>query len=138
MYEILKAFAASNNLPFEYGRADFNNLHDSAEQKNVSHIFLDPVEISDIDNDSGVTEKKVHSGSFMILYSSDIDEISYDDRYQKYIKPIVTGNLISIKDELRCNSEVVFDMWKIQEVINIFDYNFDGVICTFQLTFDLS
>lgn len=138
MYEILKALAAANNWGFEYGRHDFQNLHEAAEQKNVSHIFLDPVKIRDIDNDSGVTEKKVFSGSFMILYSSDIDEKSYDDRYQDYIKPIVTGDLLTIKDNIRCNNEVVFDLWETVEVINIFDYNFDGVICTYQLTIDES
>lgn len=136
MYEILKALATANNWVFEYGRHDFNNLFEASEQKNVSHIFLDPVEIRDVDNDSGVTEQKVHSGSFMILYSSDIDEKTYDDRYQDYIKPIVTGDLKTIKSEIRCNYEVKFDLWKIIEVINIFDYNFDGVICTYQLTID--
>lgn len=136
MYEILKALAAVNGWVFDYGRHDFHNLHEAAEQKNVSHIFLDPVEIRDIDNDSGVTEQKVYSGSFMILYSSDIDEESYDDRYQDYIKPIVTGDLKTIKDEIRCGYEVTFDLWKTVEVVNVFDFNFDGVICTYQLTID--
>ena len=136
MYEILKALAAANDWVFEYGRHDFNNLHEATEQKGVSHIFLDPVKIRDIDNDSGVTEQKVYSGLFMILFSSDIDEKSYDDRYQDYIKPIITGDLKTIKSEIRCNYQVIFDLWEIVEVINILDYNFDGVICTYQLTID--
>jgi hypothetical protein len=136
MYEILKALATSNGWVFEYGRHDFQNLFKAAEQKNVSHIFLDPVKIRDIDNDSGITEKKVYSGSFMILFSSDIDEQDYDTRYQNYIKPIVSGDLKTIKDGIRCGYDVVFDLWETTEVVNIFDYNFDGLICTYQLTID--
>lgn len=136
MYEILKALAAANGFKFEYGRHDFQNLHEAAEQKNVSHIFLDPVEIRDIENDSSVIEQKVYSGSFMILHSSDIDKKSYNDRYQDYIKPIVTEDLQTIKDAIRCGYEVTFDLWKTIEVINVFDFNFDGVICTYQLTID--
>jgi len=136
MYEILKAIATSKGWVFDYGRADFHNLFEKSEVKNKSHLFLDPVKTRDIDNDSGITEKKVHSGSFMILYSSDIDEKSYDDRYQKYIKPIVQGDQKTIKNSIRCSYQVSFDLWEIVEVINIFDYNFDGIIVTYQLTID--
>lgn len=137
MYEILKAIATAQGWVFNYGRQDFQNLFNKNEQKNLSHLFLDPVKVRDIDNDSGATEKKVYSGNFMLLFSSDIDEESYEDRYINYIKPIVQGDLKTIKDEIRCNYQVSFDVWEITEVINIFDYNFDGVICTYQITQDL-
>lgn len=137
MYEFLKAIAASNNWPFEYARTDFQNLFEEVEQENVSHIFLDPVEIRDIDNDSGVTEKKAYSGSFLIVYSSDIDEEDYDTRYQKYIKPIVEGDLQTIKDSLRCAYEATFKLWRSTEVINVFDYNFDGILCTYEIILDV-
>lgn len=136
MYEILKAIATAQSWVFNYGRRDFQNLFKANEQKSVSHIFLDPVKIRDIENEDGVTEQKVHSGSFMILFSSDIDEEDYDARYQKYIKPIVTGDLKTIKEEIRCNYEATFDLWETTEIVNVFDYNFDGVICTYQITID--
>jgi hypothetical protein len=136
MYEILKAIATAEGWPFDYGRTDFHNLFEASEQKEVSHLFLDPVKVRDVDNDSGVTEQKVYSGSFMILFSSDIDEKSYDDRYQNYIKPIVDGDLLTIKESLRCTYEANFDLWETIEVINVFDYNFDGVICNYQITIE--
>lgn len=136
MYEILKALATSESWVFTYGRTDFQNLFEAAEQKNVSHLFLDPVKIRDIHNDTGGTEQKVYSGSFMILLSSDIDEKDYDERYQKYIKPIVSGDLETIKEELVCNQEARIDLWQTTEVINIFDYNFDGVIVNYEITID--
>lgn len=139
MYEALKAIAAAiaNDWPFEYGRHDFHNLFSEVEKKNTPHLFLDPVQIQDIDNDNGVTEQQIQSGSFMIMYSSDIDETDYDARYQQYIKPILLQAMKTVKDSLRCGYDVTFDQWKTVEVINVFDYNFDGVLCTFQLTFDL-
>ena len=133
MYEILKALAAANGWVFDYGRSDFQNLFEAAEQKAVSHIFLDPVGVLDVDNDAGVTEQKIYSGSFMILYSSNIDELSYDARYQNYIKPIVSGDLRTINNAIRCTYEGSIESWDIAEVINMFDYNLDGVICTYKI-----
>lgn len=137
MYEILKAIAAAQGWGFDYGRKDFHNLYEAAEQKGVSHIFLDPVKIKDIDNDEGVTEKKQYSGSFMVVFSSDVDEKSYEDRYEDYIKPNIKSHLKTVKDEIRCGYEVVFDSWETVEVINALDYNFDGVICTYKVTIDV-
>ena len=137
MYEALKAIAAAYGWPFEYGRSDFQNLFKEVEQKSVSHLFLDPVQVEDIDNDLGVTEQQIQSGSFMLVYSSDIDEIDYDTRYQQYIKPVLIGDMETLKHEIRCGHNVTFGKWQTVEVINMFDYNFDGVLCTFQLTFDL-
>lgn len=137
MYEALKAIAEANGWVFEYGRSDFQNLYEAAEKKCTPQLFLDPVEIRDIDNDTGVTEQEVHTGSFMIMYSSDLDEIDYAARYAKYIKPIIQGALKTLKESLRCGYDVTFVQWKTVEVINVFSYNFDGVMCTYVVTFDV-
>lgn len=136
MYEILKAISAVNGWVFTYARKDYQNLFDETEQKNLSHIFLDPVEVEDNENDTGIVESRTHAGFFMILFSSDIDELSYDDRYQQHIKPIVEGNLITLKDAIRCGYNVEFNQWKKTEVINAFDYNFDGVLVSYNITID--
>lgn len=136
MYEILKAIAAANSWVFTYGRHDFNNLFEGIEKQNTPYLFLDPVKIKDIDNENGVTEQRTYAGSFMVLYSSDIDEESYDARYQAYIKPIVTGALSVIKKYLRCTANATFELWETIEAINVFDYNFDGVLCSYQITTD--
>lgn len=134
MYEIIKAIAAANNWPFTYARKDFQNLFDGTEQLNVSHIFLDPVETEYKPNDTNIDESKVYSGHFMILYSSGIDEQDYDTRYQNYIKPIITGDLETLKDSIRCDYDVEFNLWKTTEIINALDYNFDGLIVTYNIT----
>ena len=136
MYDFLKAIAVANNWIFFYGRSDFENLFNEDEQKGVEHIFLDPVKIKEINSDFGVVEKLNYSGSFMVVLSSDIDEIDYDTRYQNYIKVILQNAIPTIKESLRCDYQAFFDNWESLEVINVLDYNFDGVIITYSVTID--
>lgn len=131
MEEILRNIAQLQGWSYLYGRSDFQNLFDSDTQE-VS-IFVDPVEIEEEFNEAGVTEKTIHSGNFMLLLSSDIDEIDYDTRYQNYIKPLISSAMGEIKKALQCNNNVMLQRWKIVEVINMLDNNGDGIICTFQV-----
>lgn len=134
MRDLLESIAESNEWVFKYARSDFQNLFDEIEQKDVIHIFLDPVEISKNKDEYGTTETIVYSGSFMMLYSSSYDEGSYDIRYKKYIKPIIDLEIEKIEDSLSCESGLRIDGWRLIEVINILDYNLDGLIVTFQVT----
>lgn len=136
MYEILKAIAAANGWVFEYGRRDFQNLHDETEQKGVSYLFVDPIEISKNRSDSGQVESITSGGSLMLLYSSDIDEESYEYRYENYIKPIINTQIEIIEDNLICEQEASLEEWKTVEVINMFDFNLDGILLTYRLTIE--
>lgn len=136
MYDILKTICTAKSFPFVYARRDFQNLYDEAEQKNVPHVFLDPVITEDVVNDMNVVEGKIYSGDFMVLMSSDIDEEDYDARYQKYIKPIIETHVKNIKETIRCGQEVTFNLWRKVEVINAFDYNFDGLIISYNITIE--
>lgn len=134
MYEFLKAISEVRGWPFDYGRSDFHNLFNEPEQKNTVHLFLDPVKVSEEENDSGVTEDITFTGSFMIAYSSDIDEESYEDRYLKYMKPLMKDGEKYVKESLRCTYEPSFDMWEYTEVINALDYNFDGILVKYKVS----
>ncbi len=133
MYDILKDIAEANNWVFNYGRRDFDNLFNEEEQTDTAYIFLDPVKITDVDNEAGVTEGKRYSGSFLFVRSSSLDEESYEYRYENYIKKILDENVLTIKNTLICNDDVIVESWAITEVINIFDYNFDGIIVDYQV-----
>lgn len=134
MYEILKAICVAENWPFTYARKDFQNLFDEAEKVGIPHIFLDPVVIEDVENDMNVTEEKVYSGNFMILASSDLDK-DYEDRFQEYIKPLIDTAIVKVKESIRCGGEeVTFNLWRSVEVVNVFDYNFDGLIVSYNIT----
>lgn len=134
MYEFLKTLCIANGWYFKYARRDHQNLMKEADLLDVPMLFLDPVEISDNDNDSGETESITYSGQFMILVSSHLDEKDYDFRYQTYIKPIAMAAAKTIKDAIVCGPAYRFDAWRMIEVINVFDYNGDGVLISFTLT----
>ena len=134
--DLLENLSESEEWFFEYGRADFNNLTDVEEKKEVVHLFLDPVKRGKKKNDSGVTESNYNSGSFMMLYSSSIDELSYNERFEKYIKPILENEVEKIEEYLTCEGEVSIEFWELTEVINIFDYNLDGIIINYKISYD--
>ena len=52
------------------------------------------------------------------------------------MKPIIDSQLTIIENELICNQEATLGQWEITEVINIFDYNFDGILVTYKATID--
>lgn len=133
MYEIIKYIAEYNNWVFKYARRDFANLFDESEQKNVPHLFLDPIQITETFDEYNNKIKTNFNGSMMVLVSSDIDEEDYDFRYQTYIKPIINTTLETLKDGIKCDGENSINSWRITEVINAFDYNFDGVIITYNI-----
>ncbi|OCK42537.1 hypothetical protein BA195_10195 [Tenacibaculum soleae] len=133
MYEILKYIADYNNWIFEYARKDFHNLYNEAEQKNTPHLFVDPIQITEGFDEYNNVISTNYSGSFMLLLSSNIDEEDYNYRYQSYIKPIIEDSLKLIKEGIKCDGENLINNWRIIEVINAFDYNFDGVIITYSI-----
>lgn len=134
MYELLKSICEVNEFPFVYARRDYANLYDEVEKPNVPYIFLDPIVREDRSNDMGVTESVIYSGHFMLVMSSDIDEQSYNYRYQTYIKPLIAEAIGKIKDGIRCGAGVTFNQWRTTEVINLFDYNFDGLIVGYNIS----
>lgn len=136
MYELLKNICEANEYPFIYARRDYANLYDEIEKPNVPHIFLDPIIREERSNDMGVTESIIYSGHFMLVVSSDIDETSYDYRYQTYIKPLLSGAMGAIKDGIRCGENVAFNQWRTTEIINLFDYNLDGLIVNYNISID--
>lgn len=137
MKEILEAYAAVQNWNFEYGRADFNNLFEGTEIPGKGYLFLDPVEINYGRNDTQFREATNYSGSFMLLKSSDIDEEDYNTRYETYIKPMIDSDIEDLEDHLICEHDLALTEWRIIEVINFFDYNFDGVLVTFRTELSL-
>ncbi len=132
MEEILKAIAAANGWSYLYGRTDFQNLFNEDTEQKVC-MFVDPITLSDVMNDAGVTEQVKNTGNFMLLLSSDLDEIDYYTRYETYIKPLITIAMQAVKDALRCNDSVIVKKLETTEVINMLDNNGDGIICSFEV-----
>ena len=120
---------------FVNARRDYQNLAsvadfiaDTMEGVGVGEtfLFLDPV----------IRAKKTseyidYSGNFMVLTQSDLDETTYADRKTKYIDPINDILYGTFYDKLRCN--FLISDWRSIEVINVFDFNGDGVSMKFTL-----
>jgi hypothetical protein len=130
MYELLKDLADLNGWVFEYSRSDYQNLYDEMTNDKL-HLFVDPITIDSTFSDSG-TESKSYSGKYMLLVSSDIDE-TYKDKYINHIKPIIDTAATVIKQSFICDESTI-NKYSQVEVINIFDFNLDGVLVTYNVT----
>lgn len=130
MYEILQEIATNNSMGFLYARKDFANLYNEVES-NQTQIILDPVQITESFGEYNQVESKEYQGTFMVLVSSDIDEKDYDYRYQTYIKPILEESMNTIKNSIKCSGVLSITVWRTIEIINILDYNMDGIVVAY-------
>lgn len=133
MYEFLKQLAEDNDWKFEYSRSDYQNLYDEMTNDKI-HLFVDPITTSSSFSDSSVEAKSAY-GKLMILVSSDVDE-DYKDKYDNHIKPLIDGALQILKDTLVC-ADADIQKFETIEVINLFDFNMDGVLVNYNISFDI-
>ena len=131
----LKALATAQGWAFVNAPRSYQNLQDIAnftadtmEGVGVGEtfLFLDPV----------IRAKKTseyidYSGNFMVLTKSDLDETTYADRKTKYIDPVIDILYGTFYNKLRCDFSI--SDWRSIEVINVFDFNGDGVSMKFTL-----
>lgn len=129
----LKDIATANGWRFVYARRDYQNLIDATQfisdqiansGQGETVLFLDPLVRRS--NDLGIT----YSGNFMVLTVSDFDD-SYEDRMTNYIEPLIDKVMNKMKHQLRCNFDI--EQWQSIEVINVFDFNADGLSVSFNL-----
>jgi len=119
---------------FEYARNDYQNLIDSTdfiadalEGYGVGEtvMFVDPIK-------RGVNSRneKTYTGSFMVLTKSDLDK-TYDERHLLFIEPLISLLMVSFRNKLKCEYDV--NTWDSTEVINMFDWNADGLLITYSI-----
>ena len=137
MKETLQQIAASNGWHFDYGRSDFHNLE--TEEGKEYYFFLDPLEESVIFDEYIVPTKRTYNGRFMLLKHSDFDRVynsqseneQVEGKYEQYIKPC-KREVMKIAKAF-CGDYTI-EGWRMVEVINLYDNNFDGVLVTFQIS----
>ncbi len=130
MKDIFQQICTANNIELVYGRDDFNNLYDDVDDGKVV-MFLRPLQTSENFGEYGNTESIDWSGSFILCMDSNLDEIDYDTRYEKYIKPITQGAYKAFKSALVCLPTYSIQSLRTVEVINSFDINADGLAVEF-------
>jgi hypothetical protein len=136
MYDLLKTIATANSYEFMYARSDFQNLLDSIPT-GQTHLILDPVETTENFTEYNQVDSKRYAGTFMVVISSDIDKKSYEDRYTEDIQPLLSGAIEVIKEALKCTGTILIESWRTVEVINMLDYNVDGIAVTYQVLEDV-
>lgn len=132
MYDILKQICIDNGWGFFYGRRDFQNLQSDLEDTDKIYSFLDPVVIDNKYGEYGSLESSTHTGSFMLLKSSELDE-GYEDRYLTDIKPLIEEKVAVVMKVLSCGEYTINNI-RTTEVINLFDYGYDGVVINYSIT----
>lgn len=119
---------------FNHARRDYQNHQEitdfiysesSSHSEGQTFLFLDPVVRRPLPN--GVR----YIGNFMILTNSDIDK-DYDQKYQDYIEPLLDIFKKELFNLLRCSYDI--NNLSAIEVINVFDFNADGISVSFDLT----
>nr|DAN72887.1 MAG TPA: hypothetical protein [Caudoviricetes sp.] len=136
MKEALQQIANNNGWHFDYGRSDFHNLETEADKE--YYFFLDPIEESVTFNEYIVPTKRTYNGRFMLLKHSDFDRVynaqsdnnQSESKYEQYIKPC-KEEVMKIANTL-CGDYTI-EGWRMIEVINLYDNNFDGVIVNYQV-----
>ncbi len=136
IYDIFEGIATAENWGFFYGRKDFQNLFDELGNNKVQ-MFLDPVISTKNRTSSGnnTVDSVTYTGNFLLLLSSDIEE-DYNTRYLNHIKPISETEIQLIEQSILCTGVATIDKWSETEVINVFDYNFDGLAINYSITID--
>lgn len=137
LVEKLRTIAETNEWIFNYGRRDFHNLVETNSEDDPQwHFFLDPVKTDD--SDPLILS---HSGHYMILSKSDMDEV-YDDqkeqdkedgKWLKYISPKKEYNKNELRKAIQCPGDLEIVSSSVSEVINLFDENLDGIIVNFTI-----
>ena len=137
MKETLQQIATSNGWHFDYGRSDFHNLETVAGKD--YYFFLDPLEESVMFDDYAEPTKYTYNGRFMLLKHSDFDRVynsqseneQVEGKYEKYIK-LCKREVMKIAKAF-CGDYTI-EGWRMFEIINLYDNNFDGVLVTFQIS----
>ena len=132
MREILSTIATANGWEFEYARRDYHNLYDELEAGQIC-LFLDPVAKTVNFGDYNEEVSSTQSGSFLILTASDVDDETYNTKYVDHIKPLLDDTLALLYSSIACDGEVQITSWSVSEVINLFDYNLDGILVNFSV-----
>lgn len=140
---------------WSYGRKDFHNLQKAESKENPKPFFFmdPPIREDERSSDTGLRNGWVKvTGKYMILVKSELDQnydqqknqAKADGKFEKHIKPIIENLLdgngdvtdYSLINQLENIITCLPYDWhiktqRVQEVINLFDNNYDGAVVTF-------
>lgn len=136
MVQTFETIAIGRQWHFEYGRADFHNLGKETSRGEF-YAFLDPLEQEVVFGEMNTPTFYRYSGRLLLLKNSEYDRVYHNQegkssdqgRYTLYIEKC-KEEILKLPDLLRCEG-LDIKHWKMTEVINLFDENFDGILLNF-------
>lgn len=126
------------SMTFQYGDKPSLNLYDG-EDNGGYFFWLLPVESKNIIDQYNKTIAKEWDLAFFIAKKSDIDSESdyYNHKWELSIKPIYdNGYVETFTSSLTCEGNLTLSNVVVKEVINLFDWNMDGLYITATITED--
>jgi len=143
MLEIFKQFASDKGYVFLYARKDYQNLfngkHTIEETEDEQllgdiNLFMDPPKWSLIfEKGNPKPIGKKYRGAIFINVNSDIDEVDYEYRHEKYIKPLEAVLTEDLTISLNCENDLQINSLEGYSDINIFYQNLDGIVFTYDI-----
>lgn len=125
------------SMSFQYGDKPSLNLYDG-EDSGGYFLWLLPVESKNIIDSYNKTTSTEWDIAFFIAKKSDIDSESdyYNSKWGLSIKPIYdNGYIETFTSSFTCDGLFLSNV-VVKEVINLFDWNMDGVYITATITED--
>lgn len=135
--DIIEAEAKRLQYVFDYGRHDYLNLN-TIQQSNSDriHFLMYPIRHRENFSRSGFIRNKEYTIEFFLCRKSELNE-DYDinrdggtannARFEKYIRPLYNAFENGIKRFFICHPDLRIINCNIDEVINVFDMNVDGL-----------
>lgn len=126
--------ATAEGWGFIHARRDFQNLMDAAAFVADSVEGYGPGEtvmvLDPIKRRTNKDNARTFTGNVMILTKADLDG-TYEEKYNKNVAPLLEKVHKQIPAILNCIYDV--EHWESIEVINVFDFNADGLSISFNL-----
>lgn len=132
----IQTVAEAEDFEFFYGRRDFQNLIETDSDTDAKIYFLlDPVT-----SDFSMPSIPIHTGYFMLLSKSDLDEVYHnqleqdqaDGKFEKYIKDKKEYVRSTLKNLFECASMYATKLI-VTDIINLYDENMDGVLVQYTI-----
>ena len=139
LVEVLEQQATTLGWTFSYGNKANQNLMESDLVADRIYLLLDPVRRLRAFSEFGGTGTSTFTGSFLLLVKSTIDQEYYEGqgteagKYKENIKPLLQTEIPKLEDVLNCDAYQINE-WSIVDVVDILDFNADGIIVTFNIS----
>jgi hypothetical protein len=128
-----KQFCTAKGFSYHYGNQAVLNLIDSENEFTGDKVYFlhDLNRESMVPNRYGRLERVTHTGGFMLVVPSDMDD-TFKNKYSNNIEPLRT-HLVELLRDIGCSSFIV-DRFDLLPIYDAKDINFDGWAVNYQIT----